>query len=342
MMTQPIISHIGFNTTTLPDGDLDALDNLLAEYIAVGCDMVELTARRLDVIINGKLNEPRVGQVQAIMEKYDLVVAVHAPHAINLMDEPRLDRQIAVTYAAIEFCAALGATNLVIHAGRVPTAIWHESSTRLLERERDTLRALADFAQTQNVQLAVENLAAGPHATTICYGSDLRRLAEQIARVDHPHVCGCLDFSHGWVAANYLGYDYAAAVQLFSPYVNHLHLHDSCGNPVTMQLGDPGDQVAFGEGDLHLPPGWGTIDWAGILPTLALRPGTLMGIELHKRYWNELQTVVDTAHSFAQILNRQSDQYNHQRQGVHRAGRTNVYAEHTNSRISAGTSLGRP
>lgn len=161
MAAQPIIRHIGFNTTALPDGDLDALDALLAEYITVGCDMVELTARRLDVIVNGKLNEPRVAEVQTIMEKYDLAVAVYAPHAINLMDEPRLDRQVAITYAAIEFCAALGATNLVIHAGRVPAAIWLDSSTHLLERERDTLRALADFAQSPNVQLAVENLGAG-------------------------------------------------------------------------------------------------------------------------------------------------------------------------------------
>ena len=340
-MMQPIISHIGFNTTTLPDGDLDALDNLLAEYIAFGCDMVELTARRLDVIVNGKLNEPRVAQVQAIIEKYALTVAVHAPHAINLMDEPRLDRQVAVAHAAIEFCAALGATNLVIHAGRVPAAIWHDSSTNLLEVERDTLRTLADFAQTQNVQLAVENLGAGPHATTICYGSDMRRLAEQIACVDHPNVCSCLDFSHGWVAANYLGYDYAAAVQLFSPYVNHLHLHDSCGNPVTMQLGDPGDQVAFGEGDLHLPPGWGTINWAGILPTLTLRPGTLMGIELHKRYWNERQAVVDTAHSFAQILNCQSDPLTHKRPRVRSYGPTNAYADYSSSPLPTRTSLGR-
>ncbi len=303
-MTQPIITNIGFNTTTLPDGDINALDRLLAEYVEIGCDTVELTARRLDVIINGQLNEPRVAQVQAILEKYDLSVVVHAPHAINLMDEPRLNRHIAVTRASIEFCAAVGATSMVLHAGRVPAATWHDSAQHLLELERHTIRELGDFARDNDIRLALENLGAGPFETSVCYGSDMRRLAEQIDAIDHPSVVGCLDFSHGWVAANYLGYDYAAAAQAFAPYVKHLHLHDSCGNPVTMRLGDAGDQVAFGEGDMHMPPGWGTIDWEGLLPTLRLRPGTVMGIELRKRYWHELQNVLDTAHRFAALLNR--------------------------------------
>lgn len=307
-MMQPIISHIGFSTTTLPAGDLDTLDNLLAEYISVGCNMVELSARRLDVIVNGKLNESRVEQVQAILEKYALAVAVHAPHAINLMDEPRLDRQMAVSCAAIEFCAAVGATTLVIHAGCVPTTIWHDNGARLLKLERALLRELGDFAEAQSVRLAIENLDAAPNRTVVSYGSDLRRLAEQIDLIEHPNVSGCLDFGHGWIAAHYLGYDYAAALQAFAPYVNHLHLHDSCGHPVTMGLADLGDQVAFGEGDLHLPPGWGTIDWTTLLPTLTLRPATMMGIELHSRFWNEAQAVVDTAYRFADLLNQWPDQ----------------------------------
>ena len=305
-MTQPIITNIGFNTTTLPDGDLNALDKLLADYVAIGCDTVELTARRLDVIINGKLNPPRVRQVQAILGRHQLAVVVHAPHAINLMDEPRLERHIAVARASIEFCVAVGATSMVIHAGRVPAATWHDHADHLWERERQTVRDLADFAATHRVRIAMENLGAGPHATNVCYGSDMRRLAAQIAAIDHPQVCGCLDFSHGWVAANYLGYDYAEAVRTFAPYINHLHLHDSCGNPVTMRLDDAGDQVAFGEGDMHMPPGWGTIDWEGLLPTLVFRPGTVMGIELRKRYWHELQNVADTAKRFAAILNQQT------------------------------------
>jgi len=68
----------------------------------------------------------------------------------------------------------------------------------------------------------------------------------------------------------------------------------------------------------------------------------MMGIELHKRYWNELQAVVDTAHSFAQLLNRQSDQHNHKRQGARNHGRANTDSDHTNGAILARTSLGRP
>ncbi|MBV7339086.1 TIM barrel protein [Chloroflexi bacterium TSY] len=161
-MLQPIITNIGFNTTTLPDGDLNALDNMLAKYVAVGCDTVELTARRLDVIINGKLNQPRVDQVKAILEKHQLDIAVHAPHAINLMDTPRLERHIAVARASIEFCAAVGATSMVIHAGVVPAATWHDGATALLKSEQETVRQLADFAQSHNVRLAMENLGAGP------------------------------------------------------------------------------------------------------------------------------------------------------------------------------------
>ena len=135
------------------------------------------------------------------------------------------------------------------------------------------------------------------------YGSDPRALATQLAEVDHTRVGACLDFGHAWLSAATLGFDFIPAIAELSPHVWHLHLHDNCGRPGGgTGIADSGDEVAFGQGDMHAPMFWGTIPWAELLPEMRFREGTYGMIELNGRYNLYAQGVVDAAWAIAKHL----------------------------------------
>ena len=55
------------------------------------------------------------------------------------------------------------------------------------------------------------------------------RLARAIAEIDHPQVCGTLDFSHAYIMTTWRGMDYLEALRAFAPCTNLPHAHDSFG-----------------------------------------------------------------------------------------------------------------
>lgn len=306
--TKPlVIDGVGLNLTALKDGDIASLDGVFERYESFGCSHVELTARRLDVVVDGRLNIRRTVQIADILSRHALKPTLHAPHAINLMDVPRFDLHFAAAEASIRFCRRVGAHSMVIHHGRVPHADWVDGKDRLLAQEREALRRLGDIAAAAGVRIAVENIIARPGKEGYPYGADPRALADQLAAVDHPAVGGCLDFGHAWLSAKTWDFDYIDALTYFSEFVWHLHLHDNCGRPDSTRFADAGDRVALGFGDMHAPMFWGTIPWAELLPSMRFRPGTFAGIELDGRYAGEARTVVDTAWAFARFLSGEAD-----------------------------------
>ena len=163
------------------------------------------------------------------------------------------------------------------------------------------LREMGDVAAGYGVKIAVENLFI---ENARDYTPDPVRLAKEIAAIDHPHVCGLLDFSHAYIMAQFRGTDYLETLQAFAPAVNHLHVHDSLGRPTSIGgFYRFAEQIAFGMGDLHMPLGWGDIPWDAILPGLPLRPGTVMIVELQERYWAELEQCAATARRFMDMVN---------------------------------------
>jgi sugar phosphate isomerase/epimerase len=81
-----------------------------------------------------------------------------------------------------------------------------------------------------------------------------------VAAIDHPAVGVCLDVGHAAVAATVFGFDYLGECAAVAPLVRHVHLHDNLGRPEP-EGGEPrvAERLTYGTGDLHLPPGRGTI-----------------------------------------------------------------------------------
>ena len=85
------------------------------------------------------------------------------------------------------------------------------------------------------------------------------QLAEQVSAVDHPAVGICLDVGHAALAAGFFGFDLVEECATVAPLVRHVHLHDNLQK--TNLTGEPqvSEHTVYGLGDLHLPPGRGTI-----------------------------------------------------------------------------------
>ncbi|MDP4034161.1 MAG: TIM barrel protein [Pseudorhodobacter sp.] len=300
-MTLPRIDGVGLNLTGMVPGGLDDLPGILRHYRAIGCTHVELTARRLDFIVHGRLDVGRAEAVGAMVAEAGLIPVLHANHAINLMHPTEADLHEAAAAASIAACARFGAASMVLHPGELPRALHDAEAEPRRAAERDRLRRLGDLAGKVGVRLAMENLIGGPDTPHVAYSADPVALAAQLEAVAHDWVGACLDFGHGWLSAHAMGYDYVAALETLSPFVWHLHLHDNFGR--RSSLGDPGDDVALGLGDMHAPMFAGSIPWAELLPRMRFRPRTFGGIELNARYQSEAATVVATAHAIAAHVN---------------------------------------
>ena len=301
MIADPIIDGVGLNLTDMVPGAIDQLAGILAWYRNIGCSHVELTARRLDFVVGGRVNVARTEKVAAIVAEAGLIPVLHANHAINLMHPVDADLHEAAAAASIAACARLGAGSMVLHPGVLPRDLHVTEGEARRMRERDCLRRLGDLAGKAGVRLAIENLIGGPDTPWVAYGADPVALATQLDAVSHDHVGACLDFGHGWLSAGAMGFDYLAALETLSPFVWHLHMHDNFGRHG--KAGDPGDDATLGLGDMHAPMFMGSIPWAELLPKMRFRPRTFGGIELNGRFRAEAATVVSTAHAIAAHVN---------------------------------------
>ena len=101
------------------------------------------------------------------------------------------------------------------------------------------------------------------------------------------------------------GFSLADACRALSPWIGHLHFSDSTGTPATFPLTHEGERAFFGVGDMHAPPGMGSIDFEALAATLEPRTGTRLVIEVKRHFLvhAEHETLV-AARRFAAALDR--------------------------------------
>jgi sugar phosphate isomerase/epimerase len=313
------IRGIGINA----DGDhlggrLAHLEADLALFQRVGFDTVELSVHGLDVISGGRLRRDQVDRVRAITQRVGFHYTVHAADGINLAfpGEPGGAMDRAVFLASLDACAALGAGVMVYHSGLI--ALRQAAAglgplpddaelRRAREREVAALGELAPLAAERGVVVAMEN--RDPHPWEV---ATLRRfgippdqlptyhagllvpdLVAQVEAVGHPNLGLTLDLGHLFLAAQHCGFDYLSAIEQAAPHVRHLHVSDNWG-----RLGGPSDslnhRIPHGEGDVHLPPGWGAIPHVEALKRLPGYEGYYI-LEIRPRFHDHLAEALETA-----------------------------------------------
>ena len=226
-------------------------------------DFVEVWPHHMGVILGGGLDAARLRAVRELLLETGLAYTVHAPLEVNLMDLSSHGLQRDVLDASLRFANHIGAEVLVCHAGqRLGARDARHSIRDQLSAERSALRDAGDLAGELGVTIAVENYyPEQPILRGAVYDYSVwpSQLAEQISAVDHPAVGICLDVGHAALAAGVFGFDYLEECAAVAPLVRHVHLHDNLQR--TNLAGEPpvSEHAVYGLGDLHLPPGRGTI-----------------------------------------------------------------------------------
>ncbi len=276
----------GFNTGPA-EGSVARLEAMLAHLAEIGCDGAEITAVGLDAVVACRLIAPQVAAVRAAMARFPLAYSMHAPIGINLMDGAHRDLHARATDASLALAAEIGAAVVVLHPGRCAPREWVDSRESLLAFERDMLSAAADRAEALGVRIAYENISPNPRVIEgleTSYSLDPAQLASQLEALDHTAVIACLDISHAMQGAELWGFDMLAACERLSPHVGHIHYSDSTGLPATIASRHLGENNYFGTGDMHAPPGFGSVNFDALAEVLRVRPDTRMVIEIKNNF----------------------------------------------------------
>jgi sugar phosphate isomerase/epimerase len=259
-------------------------------------DFVELPLFSLDVIAAGRVMPERLKRLKAITAGRSHGYTVHAPLAINLMDdEAHLPMAREVLRACLEVAAEVGAVHFILHPGLFEERSADQAEV-LYARQREILAEFADVASTLGPIIAVENLYPGTPSRRTALPS---RLAAEIAAIGHPHLRACIDFSHAYIHAYHAGVDPMAEVAALAPYARHLHIHDSFGRISYRHMMHRAERLAFGEGDLHMPLGMGNLPWDAFMEQLVFPDGVILNLELASPYWSELAASLATLRELA-------------------------------------------
>jgi sugar phosphate isomerase/epimerase len=270
----------GFNVGS-DDGEVESLHADMRALAEMGVDTVELGITSLDFIAGGRLITERLERILAVTSQFGFRYTVHGLVSSNFMDPVTQAYQLDAAKALVEFCNRIGSGILVQHGGCLRADQIAERAGAD-QREREALTELADFARPHGVRITLENIFTTELGQ---YRQTPTQVAETVKAVNHPNVVALIDFSHAYIESTYRGLDFHAEIAAMAPVTGHLHVHDSFGRPQGFYKPFfPQENTAMGVGDLHMPLGWGDIDWDRIFAELTFLPDTVLMMEIGRRY----------------------------------------------------------
>ena len=275
------------------------LEEALTQVHDFGYEMAEISISSLGIIFDGAVRPQPLADLVAVTRNVPLRYSVHGLNRLNLAYDVRHDLCRRIMAAQIEVAGAVGASCLVYHSGlqaldevRYGVRRTLLSDNELAEGaalEAAALRALAPLARDAGVIIGMENGDSHlwEHNVLAQFGLPSSALAQHHARmmippivrqleaIDDPAVGMTLDIAHLHIAAHDLGFDYLQAVTDAAPWVRHLHANDNFGRLDTGFDSEP-DRWPYGEADIHLPPGWGSIPYTEVFARLPEYRGDLI------------------------------------------------------------------
>jgi sugar phosphate isomerase/epimerase len=195
-------------------------------------------------------------------------VSVHLPFGDLVPGSP--DARVAALagerlLAAGQWALKLGAVQAVRHLGREPRL--HPDTQQYPQRLAATLAPLARCLAQGGCRLALENtFELEPSPLLLC--------RQALAQAAQAEVGFCLDVGH---ASCFSRTDLVGWWPALAPHLYEMHLHDNDG-----------------QGDQHLPPGQGRVDWDFLGRGLAgLRRPPLLTLEPHREpdLWASLRAL---------------------------------------------------
>jgi sugar phosphate isomerase/epimerase len=264
-----------------------------------GFAMVEVSITGLRLILNGQVQPREVANFCAVLRNFDLRYSIHAPNRLNLAYDDRHLLCKQIMRSLLKICRAAGSERLVYHSGLQALDAVRAGVRRTLfsadelaagaRQEVAALQELAPIAADAGVIIGMENGDSHlwEHNLMAHFGLPRAALAEHHARlyippivrqleaIDHPNIAMTLDIAHLHIAAHDMGFDYLEAIRQAAPWVRHLHVNDNFGR-LDQGFDAEAERWAYGEADLHLPPGWGSIPYTEVFACLPAYSGDLI------------------------------------------------------------------
>lgn len=289
----------GFSASSV-DGEFASLEQELRELADIGVDTVELALTSLDLVAGGRIIEERAERLVALTRQFGFRYTVHGLVSSNFMDPATCGYQLDAAKALAVLCDRIGARILVQHGGHLRFGQLDERA-EADRRERQALFELAEFCRPYGVRIAFENIFSSEPGQ---YRQTPAELAETVKTVGHPNLVALIDFSHAYIESTYRGLDFHAQLRAMAPVAGHLHVHDSFGRPQAFYKPHfLQESTALGIGDLHMPLGWGDIDWDAIFSELAFLPDTVLMMEIGRRYHAEQPACLQQARRLIAVNN---------------------------------------
>ena len=276
------MKKIGFSTQC-PNGDISALTDQIRMCKEAGVDSLEISIFQTDVICGKKINQPELKILKNTLLNQDIDYTVHGELSVNLLDQEHFDSHKEVLKRDIEVSGEINATHLVTHFGQTTNKIYENKELYLshLTRQQECFTEMGQYAKEHNVTLAIENL----FPFKLDYHAPLpSEIAKQLKDIDHPNVKCCLDISHGYINCTFRNAHFIDEIKKMAPLSEHIHMHDSFGIMETMWTFMSAEDTSYGQGDLHLPLGWGDIPFEKIFTEIQFPEKLNLNFELPERY----------------------------------------------------------
>lgn len=161
---------------------------------------------------------------------------------------PLRETALFLNKKALNFAKAVGSKQMVFHPGYTDS-VSNFNRTRAIDNMYESLDELVQLAKPEGITLAFENIASPSKA--------LFTAEEFIHALDgiDPCVQYLLDLGH----ANMNHWNLVRVIEEISSRVCGFHIHDNNGN-----------------GDQHLPIGYGSIQWNGVFGAMKQLPNEIL------------------------------------------------------------------
>ena len=276
------MKKIGF-TGKCPNGDITALSDQIRRLKEVGVDSLEVSIYETDVICGKKINQQELKILKDTLLNQNFDYTVHGELSVNLMDQDNFDSHKEVLKRDIEVSSEIHATHLITHFGQTTNKIYENKRLyeSYLKKQQDCYAELGEYAKKLNVTLAIENLFP---FTLENYAPLPSEIALQLNEINHPNVKCCLDISHGYINCTFRNAHFINEIKQMAPLSEHIHMHDSFGLIEKIWAYVPSELTSYGQGDLHLPLGWGDIPFNKIFSEAKFPENFNLNFELPERY----------------------------------------------------------
>ena len=291
---------IGF-TLKPNNGNILDFKKQLSYLEAIEANCAEIPLYELDVVSGKKIIKDELNLLNNIIKNSNLKFSIHGSMSVNLLDEDYLSDHIEVLRKEIEVCSALNVNILVTHFGHTPIEVSKNAQKYedLIKIQKEEYFKMAEIAKKNGVTLCIENIF--PY-TNLHFTALPSEVSKNINEINHPNARTTIDFSHAYINCNLRKKDLISELETMVPFTEHLHVHDSFGKFKKMYTYIFPEDITYGQGDIHLPLGWGDIPFKKIFSTLKLKKDIFFNFELTHRYKKYYSQNVEKAKKLISLI----------------------------------------